>query len=144
MRKGTHLWRASSGSATFWEVGVSTRRIRQRLSALRFCPMNQSPWYHIRLGLLPLSISLSGIVWWIYVTESTPGGQKEWVARFLAPFPDFMSSAVIVTLVQLVLCGLACVSFFKGLDQKGKFKLFNLAGMCFSGLVGFLLLFSLM
>jgi len=106
--------------------------------------MNQSPWYHIRLGLLSLLASVSGIVWWIYVAESTTGGHEERVARFLAPFPDFMSSAIIVTLVQLAFCGLASLLFFKGLDQKGVFKLLSLAGLCFSGLVGFWLLFSLM
>ena len=106
--------------------------------------MQQSPWHHFRLGLLSLCVSVSGIVWWIYVAESTPGGHEERVERFLAPFPDLISSALIVTLVQFAFCGLACLLFFKGLDQKGLFKLLNLAGLCLSGLIGFWLLFSLM
>lgn len=107
-------------------------------------PDPQRPWREFLLGWSALLIPLAGIAWWIIVTQTTPGEHADMVARFRAPFPDFMHVRGFITWIQIAFAGLAAILFFRGMDHRGVAMWANLAMLCFSGLIGFWLLFSLM
>lgn len=104
----------------------------------------RSRWKEFILGWLALLVPIAGISWWIYVTQTTPGEHADMVARFRAPFPDFMSVRGPITWIQMAFAGLACLMFFKGMDHRGLAMVANLVMLCVAGLLGFWLLFSLM
>ena len=106
--------------------------------------MSHSPWRHCRLGLMCLAVPVIGIAWWIYVTQTHNGDHASLVEHFLSPFPEFLRSSLLITLVELAFSGAAFLMFIVGLGERGFPKYLNLAMLCFSGLIGSLLLFSLM
>lgn len=105
--------------------------------------MNKSPWRHFIRGTITLVLPLSGVAWWIYVASTNPGTFEDMQAQFMTPFPAFLGARAI-TLIELAMCGLAALMFFKGLDEKGVVKMLNLIMLGLSGLLGAWLLFSLM
>jgi len=105
---------------------------------------SRSHWKEFILGWLALLVPIAGLSWWIYVTQTTPGEHADMVARFRAPFPEFLSVRGPITWIQMAFAGLACVMFFKGMDHRGLALIANLVMLCFAGLICFWLLFSLM
>jgi hypothetical protein len=106
--------------------------------------MKKSPWTYFLIGISCLVVPLLGIAWWIYVAETNPGGQMDMVDQFLSPFPVFLQSAKLITWIELGFCAGASWAFFKGLDHGRTLKWVSFLALCFTGLIGFWLLFSLM
>ncbi|NGP75470.1 hypothetical protein G3570_02415 [Balneolaceae bacterium YR4-1] len=106
--------------------------------------ITQSPWKRFFTGVACLAIPVALIAWWIYVAETTMGGQAARVERFLNIFPSFLQNAQLVTWIQLAFTGAAFMLFFSGLVQKTFHKALSIAMLGFSGLIGLWLLFTLM
>lgn len=104
----------------------------------------QSPWKRFFTGVAFLAIPVALIAWWIYVAETTMGGQAARVERFLNIFPTFLQNAQLVTWIQLAFTGTAFIIFFRGLNQKTFYKVLNIVMLGLSGLIGLWLLFTLM
>ena len=104
----------------------------------------QSSSIRFLIGLLFVTIPVSSIVWWIYITQTSSDEQVEMVAQFMEPIPDFISSAKTLTWIEIGFTAAASWLFIKNLEEKGIKRTINLAMLGFTGLIGLWLLFSLM
>ena len=107
-------------------------------------PKSEHYWRNFTLGLLSLIVSLLGIAWWIYVSETYPGDHFDKVDHFLSLFPSLLQNPTRITLVQMAFTGVASFMFYQGLDERGFLRIMSLFMFCFSCLIGCWLLFSLM
>lgn len=96
------------------------------------------------LGIFNLLIPISGISWWIYITQTNSGDQIAKVNQFMSPFPAFIEGTGTVTGIMIIFCSVAFWMFFKGLESKGYQRVLSLIMLSFTGLIGFWLLFTLM
>jgi hypothetical protein len=106
--------------------------------------MNYTFRHYFTLGLMNLLIPLSGIGWWIYVTQTSTGDQQAMVSKFMKPFSGYVDSAESLTWGMVIFCIVAFWMFFKSLGADGAKKALSLTMLGFTGLIGFWLLFTLM
>lgn len=106
--------------------------------------MKLSAKFSLILGLVSLLVPLSGIAWWIYITQTNPGDHYAMQEQFSRPFPQFMSDPRTWTWIMIAFCANAFWMFFRGLDEKGWMRGFSLFMIGFTSLIGLWLLFTLM
>jgi len=91
-----------------------------------------------------LFIPVFEIIRWIEVAGRVKGGQSEKVAAYLAPYPEFLQSATISTLILFVLSIAAVAVSFRGIDMSGLSRFVCLIELGIGSVLAAWLLFTLM